>query len=70
MSTASRYLDAYADYLEAQDRDNRAAALARRNTEHRGPHKPRCPQCRLTIRGPNHAEGWDHLHRTKVSGDR
>lgn len=50
-------------------RFNTRAAPMPAACEPRGPSKPfvkpiaRCPQCKLKIGGPNHKEGWDHLHR-------
>lgn len=41
----------------------RAKSMAVR--ELRGPYKRRCRVCRLKVRGPNHDDGWDHVHRVK-----
>lgn len=57
-----KFWDAVEDQLERWN-DHKKRQIAARRLEPRGTHKPRCKECGLKIRGPNHADGPDHIKR-------
>jgi len=32
--------------------------------------RPRCPECKMHVRGPNHEEGYHHQNKVGVKGDK
>jgi hypothetical protein len=60
-----KLLDAIEDMIAGWNSSGKRQ-IANRQPERRGTHKPRCSSCGLKIRGPNHAEGADHLRRSSA----